>query len=200
MKIQALAFGIAAALCVPVVGAADSKHDKQDRPKTGVTLSNPDQMVITTVHAANQHDLEVAKLAKKHGHSDAVKAYGDKVVTEQERSDQELVAFAKSRGIAKVPQFKPVTDSDKRAHKDNKAAIAELKRLRGADFDKAFLTMAITQKEKAIADTDTLMINDPDLKAIVVDNRKAMLQAQADELRDLQQSQPQARVAPPKKR
>jgi putative membrane protein len=70
---------------------------------------------------------------------------------------------------------------------------AHIKTLKGADFDKEFLSMMVTGHEKVLAKLDSAMgtVQNDDLKTML-QNVKPTLQKHADTARDLQKTNPQA--------
>jgi putative membrane protein len=105
----------------------------------GGTLAAQDATFVQQAGQSGMAEVRIGQLAAKNGQSEAVKQYGQKLVTDHTKANQELKQIATSKG-ASVP-----TDLGKhQAHYDRLAA------LQGAEFDKAFKQHAIKDHEEAI--------------------------------------------------
>jgi predicted outer membrane protein len=69
----------------------------------------------------------------------------------------------------------------------------KLKTLKGAEFDREYLSMMLEGHENELAKTDSLIATatDPDLKKML-ETRRSMLQRHADGARELLKTSPQA--------
>jgi putative membrane protein len=159
-------------------------------------LSDADAKVVAHLHHVNQMEIELGKLAQKTG-TTAVKNYGATLVTDHQSADKDLTAFAKSHKLATIPADKPQTDADKQDQKDMQSKMANLKNLKGADFDREFLNMMATGHDKELANIDTAIggATDPELQTLLK-GVKPVLQRHADQARDLQKNAPQASANP----
>ncbi|HEX7839668.1 MAG TPA: DUF4142 domain-containing protein [Kofleriaceae bacterium] len=193
-------FAIIAAFAVPALASA--AQPSQDQPSTppsqpnqgaGKTtkLNDAEVKVIAHIHHVNQMEINLGKEGEKSGTA-RIKDYARMLVTDHQNADKELQAFAKAHKLSTIPAEKPTTDAERQEEKDTATALAHLKTLKGADFDKEFLNIAVTQHDKQLAWIDTAMssVTDPDLKSWM-QTFKATLQRHADQARDLQKS-PQA--------
>jgi putative membrane protein len=107
-------------------------------------------------------------------------------------ADKDLTAFAKAHKVAAIPADKPMTDADRQDEKDMTTAMAHIKSLKGAEFDKEYLNMMVSGHDKELTKIDVSIsgATDPDLKSML-QSVKPVLQRHADQARDLQKS-PQA--------
>ncbi len=205
MKIRA--FAIIAALAVPTLALADSPkngpaaYDKStdkptnntnDKTKSTAKLSDADMQILAHQHHVNQMEIDMGKLAQQKGTA-AVKTYGQMLVKDHQQADKDAMALAKRHGSAMIPKETLATDAEKQEDKDTMTQAAHLKTLKGADFDKDFLTMMVAGHEKELAKIDVAMgqATDSDLKD-ALSNIKPVLQRHADQARDLQKSSPSA--------
>jgi len=140
-------------------------------------------------------EIDLSKVAQKVGTAQ-VKTYAETIVTDHQSADKDLLAFAKSHKLAAIPADKPESDADRQDHKDMTAKVAQLKTLKGADFDKEYLNMMVSGHEKELAKIDTSAgsATDPDLQNMLK-SLKPVLQRHADQGRDLQKG-PQASADP----
>lgn len=211
------AFAIIAAFAVPALASAEqaptepppanppaNNQPKQgsDTPRgndTGKTakLSDAEVKVIAHVHHVNQMEITLGKEAEKSGTA-RVKDYAKTIISDHQNADKDLTAFAKGHKLATIPADKPTTDADRQDDKDMTTAMAHLKTLKGADFDKEYLTMMVSSHDKELAKIDTAIssVSNPELKSLL-ETVKPMLQRHADQARDLQKN-PQAANDPNK--
>jgi len=128
-----------------------------------------------------------------------VKKYGETLLKDHGDGDKDLTAFAKKKGLAKIPADVPMNDAEKKDHEAMMAKMADLKKLRGAEFDRQFLMMMQEGHDKELVRLDGMMpgIKDTDLATKMKDLRP-VLQRHADTARDLQKNAPTASVTPDK--
>jgi len=189
MKLRA--FAIIAALALPTLASADDKTPNDKTTENASKLSADEVKIIARLHHVNQMEIDLGKIAQKNGTAH-VKSYGDMVEKDHKSADADLTAFAKKRGLKSIPADKSDTDAERQDQKDMTAAVAHLKTLKGAEFDKEFLNMMVTGHEQAIARVDAALnaTSDQDLQTLLK-SVKPMLQRHLDEARDLQKN-PQA--------
>jgi putative membrane protein len=201
MKIQALA--LISALALPAVALADDstatdnhKTTTTDKAK-GDKLSDGDARIVSHLHHVNQMEIDLGKAAQKSGTA-KVKAYATTLVTDHQSADQDLTAFAKKHNLGSIAADKPQSDADKQDQKDMDSQASQIKKLKGADFDRQYLNMMVAGHDKELANIDTSMsaASDPDLQSFLK-AVKPVLQRHADEARDLQNS-PQASADMPR--
>ena len=186
MKIHGLA--LITALALPGIAAADNTTAKAPATATAGKLADSDVKIVAHLHHVNQMEIDLGKAAQKSSTA-GVKAYGDTLVKDHTSGDKDLAAYAKSHKLATIPAEKPETDADKQEHKDMMAKVAELKKLKGADFDKMFLDMMASDHDKEIARIDTSIgaTTDTDLQALLKAT-KPVLQQHAEAARGLQKT------------
>lgn len=207
MKMSALA--IISALALPTVAFAQTAKDgdkpsmnstdpstSTSKPTTGdsgnaAKLGDGDTKIIAHLHHVNQAEIDMGKLAQKSGTA-AIKTYAQTLVSDHTSGDKDLTAFGKKHGVAAIPAEKPMTDSDRQDAKDMTAHVAHLKTLKGAEFDKEFLTMMASAHDKELTNIDTSIAaaQNTDLQDLLKAT-KPVLQRHADQARDLQKG-PQA--------
>jgi len=151
----------------------------------GAKLSEADVKVIAHLHHVDQMEITLGKEAQRQG-TKSVKDYASTLVTDHQTLDKDLTAFAKAHQLTTIPADKPTTDAERQDDKDMTQAMAQMKTLKGADFDKAYLNMMVSNHDKELTKIDVAMssTSDPDLKSIL-QNVKPVLQRHADQARDL---------------
>lgn len=157
----------------------------------GGKLSDADTKIVAHLHHVNQMEINLGQVAQRSG-SAHVKDYAKTLISDHQSADKDLTAFAKSHKLAAIPADKPMTDADRQDDKDMTTAMAHLKTLKGAEFDKEYLNMMVSGHDKELTKIDVAIsgATDPDLKSML-QSVKPVLQRHADQARDLQKS-PQA--------
>ena len=215
MKIKSLLF--ATALAIPVFASAQAPNYDKTTPPAGSKADEPDQKtptkpppatdakaklsaddvkIVAHVHHVNVMEQDMGKQAKIKGTA-AVKRYGEMLVKEHGNADKELAAMTKKKGLAKIPAVKPETEAEKQEMKETHDKMVQVARLKGADFDRAYLQMMVEGHEKELAKSDELInkATDPDLKTML-EARKSTLTRHADAAKELQKGNAQASAEP----
>ena len=195
MKIRSIV--LAAALAVPMIATADSPAPTKPAPteKAG-SLSADEVKIVAHLHHVNVMEVDMGKQAKAKGTA-AVKRYGEMLIKDHSTADKELTALAKKKGVAKIPADVPATETEKQEMKKNMEAMAGLKKLKGADFDREYLRMMVEGHEKELAKSDVFIASatDGDLKTLI-EARKTSLTRHADAAKELQKGNAQASATP----
>ncbi|MFO1148601.1 MAG: DUF4142 domain-containing protein [Alsobacter sp.] len=103
--------------------------------------SRMDKNFVADAMADGMAEIQMGQLAGQKGGSDAVKKFGQMLVTDHTKSLDELKPVASNLGVQPPQAPKP----------DASAAMAKLSKLDGAAFDKAFAATAVKDHKKAIA-------------------------------------------------
>ena len=121
------------------------------------TLSTKDKNFIMEAGIGGMEEVELGRLATQKGSSDAVKQFGQKMVDDHSKANDELTQLAKSKGI-NVP-----AELDAK----HKADVEKFSKLSGAAFDKAYSKAMLDDHNKDVAafERQSLSGTDPDLKA-----------------------------------
>jgi putative membrane protein len=132
-----------------------------------------DAQIAHIVVTANQVDIDAGKLAESKGKSADVKAFGKQMVTDHtgvNKSATELVTKLK------------VTPQDNATSKSLKAGgdknVANLKTLKGAAFDKAYIDNEVTYHQAVLDAVDKTLIpsaQNAELKALIQKVRPAFV-------------------------
>jgi putative membrane protein len=124
---------------------------------TGMNMKSPDQEFIMKAAQGGLAEVNMGKLAKQNGGSDAVKQFGDRMVTDHSQANDQLRQLAEKKGIM-LPSSPSI--KDKRTSK-------MLQSKQGADFDKAYIHDMVKDHEADVAEFRREAENgkDPDVKA-----------------------------------
>jgi putative membrane protein len=132
-----------------------------------------DAQIAAIVVTANQIDVDAGKLATTKGESDAVKKFGQLMVTDHmgvNKAAGELAAKLKV-----VPQANATSDSLKKAAA---AHMEKLKGLSGAAFDRAYIDHEVAYHQHVLDALDKTLIpgaSNAELKALLVKVRPAFV-------------------------
>jgi putative membrane protein len=139
---------VAAAIAVAGVVAVSSSA--QSEPAPGPTLNDP--TIVAIFDAANTWDIETGNLARQRGATKAVREFGEMIARDHTAVRQQGRDLAAKLGVTPTPP------ADFGMAKEHAAAMKQLKSLRGAAFDRAFLAHeAAYHKEVLDAMTSTLL-------------------------------------------
>jgi len=203
MRLHVLVACVALALPASAIGDDKTPTDKtptdktttdkdKDKAKTTTKLSDAEISILAHVHHVNQMEIDMGKLAQQKGTS-AVKRYGEQLVKDHMANDKDVIAFAKKRGVAKLPADVPATEADKAEHKQMMEDMAKLKTLKGADFDRDFVNLMVAGHDKELTKLDTALAQASDTELQdMLRSMKPVLQRHADTARDLQKGNAQA--------
>ncbi len=121
------------------------------------TLSSADLKFVKEVAEGGQMEVELGQLAAEKASSDAVKQFGQRMVTDHSKANQELAQLASGKGVqlAKQPSSK------------DRMEKSRLAKASGAAFDREYVKMMVKDHEKDVAAfrRQSQQAQDPDLKA-----------------------------------
>lgn len=172
--------------------SAESQKETARKEK----LTRDELQVMAHYKELNNMEIELGKVAKKNGGSQAVKSYGEMLVKEHSQNNQQLADLAKKTG-QKIPKHTPETTTEKQEKAEAKKHAAQLKKLEGSNFDREYLRMMVADhdKELAMIDTNIAKVENSEL-ADLLRNTKPVLQKHADQARELQKTNAQAMADP----
>jgi putative membrane protein len=157
MKKSMIVFA-AALLAIPAAAAAQAPNDAQ---------------IAAIVVTANQVDIDAGKLAESHGSSAEVKSFGKQMVTDHTGVNKQATALVTKLKV--TPQDNPTAQSLKSGGENN---VANLKSLKGAAFDKAYVDNEVAYHQQVIDALDKTLIpsaTNAELKALLVKVRPAFV-------------------------
>jgi len=120
-------------------------------------MKSPDQMFVVKAAQGGMAEVAMGNIAKQNGGSDAVKQFGDKMVTDHSKSNDELKQLAQQKGI-NLPSGPSA--KEKRTSK-------MMRSKQGADFDKAYIQDMVKDHETDVAEfrKEAQSGKDPEVKA-----------------------------------
>jgi len=130
-----------------------------------------DAQIAHIVVTANNVDIQAGKLAEKKGKSADVKSFGKMMVTDHSGVNKQATALVKKLGVK--PEDNPTSQSLKKAGEEN---VAALKKLKGAEFDKAYIDHEVAYHQQVLDAIDKVLVpnaKNEELKALIVKVRPA---------------------------
>ncbi len=123
---------------------------------TSGKLSASDQKFMKEAAQGGQAEVELGQLAQQKAESPDVKAFGERMVNDHAKANDQLKQVASEKGV---------TLPDQADAQDN-AEKARLEKMSGAQFDKAYMNYMVADHKKDVADfkKEAAHANDPDLK------------------------------------
>jgi putative membrane protein len=132
-----------------------------------------DPQIASIVVTANQVDIDAGKLAKSMGSSADVKKFADQMITDHTGVNKSAVELVTKLKV--TPEDNPTSQSLKKGGDDN---VANLKTLKGAAFDKAYVDHEIAYHQAVLDAVDKTLIpsaTNAELKALLVKVRPAFV-------------------------
>ncbi|MEO6444290.1 MAG: DUF4142 domain-containing protein [Gemmatimonadaceae bacterium] len=152
-----------------LTAAAPRAHDDASSQPSREALPSvrviDDATIVAIFDAANTADIETGELAAQRGSSKEVRDFGAMLARDHKQVRQLGRDLAAKLGVTPTP---PADDASAKAHA---AAMARLRALRGASFDRAFLDHEVAFHQAVIdAIKSTLLpaIKNAELKELVV--------------------------------
>ena len=164
---------------VLVAGRASAQGDMAAPAAAGPT----DPQIAAIVVAANSVDIDAAKLAKSKTKNKDVKAFADTMIRDHGGSNKQASALCKKLGVK--PEENATSKSLTAGGKEN---VAALKKLKGADFDKAYVDHEVAYHQQVLdAINNTLIPNakNAELKDLL-EKTAPVIQAHLDHAKQMQ--------------
>lgn len=128
-----------------------------------------DAQIAGIVVAANQVDIDAGKLAEKSGSSKDVKDFAKMMVTSHTQVNKQ------AEELVKKLKVKPAdSETSKSLKQGGEANVDKLKKLKGKEFDKAYIDNEVTYHQTVIDTVDKSLIpnaKNPELKNMLVNTR-----------------------------
>jgi putative membrane protein len=142
-------------------------------PATAYTQEITDAQIAAIVVAANQVDVDAGKLAASRATNPEVKKFGDRMVTDHQGVNKSAVDLVTKLKV--TPQENETSKALKAGGEKN---LANLKKLSGAAFDKAYIAHEVTYHQQVLDALDKTLIpnaKNAELKALLVKVRPAFV-------------------------
>ncbi len=142
--------GLALMLGAGLMFAAESGGEKGQ-------LSARDYKFLKEAASGGMAEVEVGELAKTKGTDQSVRSFGERMVTDHKKANDELKQIASSKGATVPTEI---------AHSD-RTTIDKLQKATGAEFDKEFAAAMVKDHRKDVKEFKDAAddVKDPELKA-----------------------------------
>ena len=142
-------------------------------PAAAYTQEITDAQIAAIVVAANQVDVDAGKLAASRGTNPEVKKFGERMVTDHQGVNKSAVDLVTKLKV--TPQENETSKALKAGGEKN---LANLKKLSGAAFDKAYIEHEVAYHQQVLDALDKTLIpnaKNAELKALLVKVRPAFV-------------------------
>jgi putative membrane protein len=140
----------------------------QDKAAAGPS----DPQIAGIVVAANQIDIDAGKVAKSRSKNKEVKNFAQQMITDHTAVNKQAGALVKKLGVK--PEDSDTSRSLNSAAKEN---LAKLKKLKGAQFDKAYVDHEVDYHQQVLDAIDKVLIpsaKNAELKDLITKVRPAI--------------------------
>jgi putative membrane protein len=144
-----------------------------------------DAQIASIVVTANQVDIDAGKLAASKATNAEVKAFGERMATDHAGVNKAATELAAKLKV--TPEDNPTSQALKAGGEKN---VANLQKLSGAAFDKAYIDHEVAYHEQVLDAVDKTLIpsaKNEELKALLVKVRPAFV-AHRDQAKNIQAS------------
>ena len=143
-----------------------------------------DGQITSLMMAANQAEIDEAKMAKSKAQNKAVKDFANHMMTEHSKNEKEGKDLAKKVGVKPNADFAPLVAMKK----DAAAMSSQLQKAKGLEFDKAYMANQIAMHQDLLAKLNDQLI--PNAKNTEIRNylesTKSHVQAHLDMAKSVQ--------------
>ena len=142
-----------------------------------------DPQIAHIVVTANQIDIDAGKIAKSKSKNKEVQAFAQQMITDHGAVNKQAGALAKKLGVK--PEDNDTSKSLKKGAQQN---VANLKKLSGTQFDKAYVDHEVDYHQQVLDAIDKVLVpsaQNAELKALIEKVRPA-IQAHLDHAKHLQ--------------
>ncbi|NML48276.1 DUF4142 domain-containing protein [Ramlibacter sp. G-1-2-2] len=133
-----------------------------------------DPQIAHIVVTANQVDIDAGKVAEKKGSTKDVRAFGKQMVTDHTAVNKSAAALVQKLHVKPEPN-----DTSASLKKGGEENLAALSRLKGKEFDQAYVDHEVAYHQAVIDAVDKTLVpnaRNEELKALIVKVRPALVE------------------------
>ncbi|MGA9528981.1 MAG: DUF4142 domain-containing protein [Terriglobales bacterium] len=170
----------AALTCLSLAAMAQSNMDQQDRP---ANVTSTDKKFMRDAAQGGLAEVELGQLATEKASSDDVKKFGQRMVDDHTKANDELKQVASKEGI----------DLPTDLNAKDKMLKERLSKLSGATFDRAYMESMVKDHKQDVADfiRESKSGGDPQVKAFA----SKTLPILKDHLHQAERIEPQVKMS-----
>jgi putative membrane protein len=193
----------------PAMAQPQAQAGKQQPHKTGDIKADQAHRVgmmmvadgapafLAQLRSINESEIALGELTVQKAANPALKQFGEHMVSDHRTANQQLLDFAKQRGLQLPVRLQPTNDVQTRLMSANEATKAKLTVLEAPLYDQAYLASQVANHDKAIQLVTLGRQQYPEL-APLLDGLLPKLREHRDRAYQLLgQSQPQAQAVQP---
>jgi putative membrane protein len=143
--------GLVVGLGAPLTWGAETRAELRGQ------LNSKDYKFLSAASQSGQLEVQLGELAKQNGGSQAVRDFGERMVNDHTKANNDLKQIAAAKQA--TPETQMTSKEDSR--------VTRLQKLTGVDFDKAYLSDMIKDHKKDVKEFENASTDasDPDVKA-----------------------------------
>jgi len=122
-------------------GMGHENSNAGNQNTSGGALGSNDRKFVMEAATGGMAEVELGRMAAERGASDAVKQFGQRMVDDHTRANQELMQLASGLGVTPPATLDP----------KHQALVAKMSRLSGAGFDRAYAKQMVADHQKAVS-------------------------------------------------
>ncbi len=149
------------------------------------TTDMSDKEIAEIMKTANDAEIDAAKAARSRADNKEVKDFAKHMIDEHEKNNKEAKQVLKKADIS--PKSNEMAKTLK---KDSKEKLSELKKMKGAEFDKAYIDEQVAMHQQLLNDLEQKYIpaaQNPELKAFL-EKTKTHVQEHLSKAQQIQQT------------
>ena len=154
-------------------------------PAVALAAGPSDPQIAGIVVTANQIDVDAGKLAKSKSKNKEVKQFAQQMITDHTAVNKQAAALARKLGVK--PEQSDTSKALQKGAEENKA---NLKKVKGAEFDKAYVDHEVAYHQQVLDAIDKVLIpsaQNAELKGLITKVRPA-IQAHLEHAQHIQAS------------
>lgn len=175
-----------------VLLAAMLSGQNTSRSNTAGAVSSADESFVIKAAHGGMEEVEMGKMAAQKATDPRVRQFGQRMVDDHSRANDELMAIARQKGIEAGSMSS--TDSNSRgttasANTGSDSKMQKMSGMSGAQFDRAYMRDMVSDHENDVAEFEqaSRTVKDADLKAFI-DKTLPTLREHLSEARNINQS------------
>jgi putative membrane protein len=124
--------------------AHDHSSGAQGDAGASKSVASSDRDFVMTAAHDGMMEVEMGRMAVERASSDDVKQFGQRMIDDHSKANEELMRIATSKGLTVPAQM------DAKHQADMDKTKADMGKMTGADFDRHYISMMVKDHEKAV--------------------------------------------------
>jgi putative membrane protein len=198
---SALAQGTQGGPISPTQTAPLPKQEKKQNPQEAqaadlgrMMIADGEQGFLAQLHDINQTEITLGELTRQKAITPAVRQYGEHMVQDHQKADQQLMDYAKQKGF-QLGMAKPTNDVQRRLQGAMDATKAKLPVLQGTLYDQEYLASQVASHDQTLQMVMTAKQLYPQLGSMLDGLLPTLRQHRDQAYQLLGQTQPQVQAA-----